>query len=96
MNRTKALFGWFKRVGAVDSLVGALYDRQGAGVAASPVERMALTRETISFSAVGPGWYFYHYFKAPSLALDSSDNIAVAYDNQFAAKLSTTARFSIW
>lgn len=96
VNGSKVLFGWFKRVGAADSLVGALHDRQGAGVAAVPSERRALTRETISFSEVGPGWYFYHYFKAPSLALDGSDNIAVAYDNRFAAKLSTTARFAIF
>lgn len=96
VNRNKVIFGWFKRVGTVDSLVGAVYERLGDGVAAAPVDRMALTRETISFSEVGPGWYFYHYFKAPSLALDSSGNIAVAYDNQFWAKLSTTANFAVF
>jgi hypothetical protein len=96
VNGERILFGWFKRAGTADSLVGALYQRLGAGPDAATRRDMPLTSETISFSQPGAAWAEVHNYHAPSIALDSSGSIAAAYDDQHLAKLAITSNFAIF
>lgn len=95
-SHNRILVAWFKRAAGGDSLVSALFDRQGIGFDPASRRDRPLTKEIISFSQTGAGWSIYHYFKAPSVAIDSVGNIAAAYDNQFWAKLSITSNFAIF
>lgn len=96
LNQSQVLFGWYRRAGAADSLVGALFNRQGSGIDAASRQDMPLTSETVAFNLPGPGWIQHHYYKAPAIAIDSAGNIAAAYDNQFWSKLSMTANFAVF
>jgi hypothetical protein len=96
-NARSVLVAWYETFAdGTDSLIGALYDKQGAGINPASRSRMTLSPEAVSFSAVGSGWYIYHSMKTPGISMDSKGNIAVGYDNQFLSKLGFVTNTAIY
>lgn len=96
-NANQVIVAWYETFkDGTDSLVGALYNKQGAGIDTASRMRLSLSTEAVSFSTVGSGWYIYHSWKTPGLSMDPKGNIAVAYDNEFKSKLGFVTNTAIY
>ncbi len=88
VNNRYVIFTYFvHQGGGIHRLEALRYDRNGNSFTTVNPFSADIGGENIAFDQVGTGWYPWHYFRSPSVAVDEKGNFVASYDNQFNGKL---------
>ncbi len=97
VNNQKIIFSWFKKLDTDNHrLMLARFNLLNNTLDLPSRFDLDIAGEGIGYSSVGNGWYNWHYFKTPIVALDSNGNCVAAYENGFHAKIAMARNTTVY
>lgn len=86
-NGSSIAFAWFQRVTADNHKLKATVFALNNGLPDTSTRiDIDVASDSVGFTEVAPGWTPYHFFQTASVAMDSSGNLAVGYEDGYHAK----------
>jgi hypothetical protein len=94
----RVVVGWFERpeTGGPRRVVGTIFQKTGADYNVNARTDIDMANENVTFTGMGGNWFWSHWLRSASVAVDGKGNVVAAYDSGTHAKVALVRNTPIY